>query len=105
MQARSNKKILGWIFALAVLTTSTLAMAHPVVIGNGHHHKQRHYPYTNANRVDNKLEAKFDRNHNGWLGAEERYLMASARVDNRWERHCDHNRNGYIDTTWERYCQ
>jgi len=106
MQARSQKKILAWILGLMVLTSSTLAMAHPVVVYTGHrpnhYYNYRYNQY--ANRVDSKVEAKFDRNHNGWLSESERYRMASARVDSRQEWRCDYNHDGYIDATWERWC-
>lgn len=98
MSSRKTSRLLGWILGLVVIMTGTLAWACPVS------HKARRYSHYNNYRVNTPVEYRYDYNHNGWLGPQERIAMAHYRVNTRQERHCDFNRNGYIDTSWERRC-
>ena len=105
MQSKTTSKIIGWILALGILTSGTLALACNLP------HKVGYYParpyYSNAyygNRVNTPVEYRFDTNHNGWIGPQERIAMANYRVNSRREQYCDFNRNGFVDTWRERGC-
>lgn len=105
MHTRSNSKILAWILALGILTSGTLALACPVprkvVYAPARYYAPKpHY----RNVVNTAVEARFDRDHNGWIGAREQVAMAHYRVNSKRERYCDFNRNGFVDTGWERGC-
>ena len=105
MQSKTTSKILGWILALGILTSGTLALACNLPHKVGYYPSRPYYQKAYVgSRVDTPVEYRFDTNHNGWIGEKERIAMAHYRVTSRRERYCDFNRNGWVDTRVERNC-
>lgn len=99
MEALNLKKILIYLAGLVVLTVSTLAFACPV---------RSHRDRWRDPRVNTRIEARFDRNHDGWIDRRERRHIHQARYG--WNHgyrgyDCDYNRNGWIDSYRERHCR
>lgn len=90
---RKNK----WILAVALLLGGfTLFSSAESQACSRFNHKKAYYKYHDY-RVDTPVEARYDLNHNGYIGWRERYAMNHRYVNNWRERRCDYNRNGMVD--------
>lgn len=96
MEIISMKKILSYFLALAILTTATLAFAHP--------YSESRRVRLRDPRVNTRVEARYDRNHDGWINRRERRRMRRAHLYRHRHYSCDYNRNGWIDTRREKRC-
>ena len=84
-----SKWILAFALALGGLTLFSAAESQACS-------KYKHSRYRDP-RVNTRVESRYDFNHNGYIGWNERYAMNNRRVNTWRERRCDYNYNGVVD--------